>query len=231
MTDSTLFDSEDHQNEGGAPETLVVPDLVKDLIGPGKKYADVTKALEALGHSQAHIAKLEEEARKRREEEGDAISREELLKTVQEMLDAERATHGAAPQVDEAVITGLLDRKLTEREQAIVAKANRDTVKKALVEKYGEKAKEHYESRAKELGVGTKFLDDLIAHSPNAAYELLKLEPPKRNAGTATTGSVNSAALQTQVPPSRPAKSVMRGAPMTDVLAEWRRHDPRHKQE
>ena len=60
MADEILFAGEltpDPAN--AAPTTVSIPDNVKDLIGEGKKYATLEKALEALGHSQAHIAKIE----------------------------------------------------------------------------------------------------------------------------------------------------------------------------
>lgn len=232
MTDSTIFTEGQTPADGEAPTPPVaIPDTVKELIGEGKKYATVEKALEALGHSQAHIAKIEKENADLRGQAG-GVSQEQLLQTVQELLAAERATHGAATaSVDEAALASLLDRKLQERQAAEEAQRNVATVKKALQDKYGEKAEEHYKATAEALGVGPKFLNDLVAKSPAAASKLLGLEPGKPSAGSVTKGTVNTAALSNQVVTQPPKKSVMRGASTADMIEEWRRHDPTKKQE
>lgn len=233
--ESALFEEhKDPATENGAnppAPQLNLPDNVKEMIGPGKKYASVEKALEALGHSQQHIAKIEKENADLRGAAAGGVTQEEVLRTVRELLDAERDTHGAAPQVDEAAIAGLLDRKLTEREEAVLARANQQVVSKKLKDKFGDKAKEHYLAVAESLQIPVKMLDSIVAKSPDAASKLLQLEPVPANAGTATKGTVNTSALPNQVRPSPPAKSVMRGASMGEVMSEWKRHDPRQKQE
>lgn len=210
--------------------TIVIPDNVKEMIGDGKKYADVSKALEALGYSQEHIARIERENAELREKAGGGLSQDDVLKTVKDILAEERKTFGAPAQVDEAALTRVvdsaLDRKLTMKEEAAIANANTEVVKKAMLAKYGEKAEEQYKAKAGELGVGVKFLNDLVAKSPAAAFKLFGLDSDKPNAGTATHGSVNSAAFREQVPATPPAKSIMRGASTADILAEFRRHKP-----
>ena len=233
MSEQTIFQPvETKDGVESTPPAIVIPDNVKDMIGEGKKYADVAKALEALGHSQTHIARIEEENKTLREATASGITQNDVLRTVQEMLATERATHGTVPaSVDESVLDTLLERKLTAQREAAIANANTEVVKKALVEKYADKAEEIYKTKAEELGVGVKFLNDLVAKSPKAAFDLLGLEPPKTNNGTVTTGSVNTSALRPQDMSPKDRPSVMRGAKTADIVAEWRRHDPTKKQE
>ncbi|HEY6020231.1 MAG TPA: hypothetical protein VIY48_10105 [Candidatus Paceibacterota bacterium] len=236
MTDETIFGTDDQKSEGTAG-AVTLPDSVKDLIGPGKKYATVEKALESITHAQSHIAQLEAEARTLREKATGAVSQEELLRTVQELLAEERKAVTAADKthvtssLDENVLDDVLERKLADRERRRQEDANVTAVKAAMQEKYGEKAEEMYKAKATELGVGISFLNDVVAKSPEAASRLLGLEPKKQDSGVAhTRGSVNTSALHNreQAPPEH--KSIMLGARTSDIVNEWRRHDPTKKE-
>lgn len=226
MTEENLFGDpatpEVPDNAGATTPTL--PDSVKELVGPGKKYASVDVALEALGHSQAHIARLEAEAKELREKADAAKSNDEVYATVQELLKAERSTN-AAGTLDEAAISGLLDRKLTERETKLVQDSNANAVREALVKKYGtkEKAQEVFDSKAKEYGVGVGFLSDLAKKSPKAALDLFGIKVGESTPlAPASRGSVNTETLQPNGT-AVPGKKIMGGATTQDILAAWRR--------
>lgn len=230
MSDNKLFDDPQTTPEGDAnaqpqPATLVLPDPLKDLVGEGKKYASVEKALESIPHAQAHIQKLEQELKELREAVAKARGVDEVYNTVQDLLKQETATPVPAV-VDEDSLAAILDRKLAEREAAKRAQANREAVKKALVEKYGEKAKEAYESRLKELGLGEQFVDSLIAHSPAAALELFGLKGSTPKAPAPSLSSVNTAALNS-TPKEQPVKTVMGGATTQEIIAAWRAAAPK----
>lgn len=205
--------------EGTAPAPLALPDSVKDLVGPGKKYATVEKALEGLAHSQNHIATLETENRTLREKTEKALSVDQVYETVQELLAKERMT-SAPTAVDEATIAGLLDRTLTAREQAAAKKANVETVKAALKDKFGDKAEESFKAKAAELGVGVGFLNDLAAASPKAVLEYFGTKPaaslPPR-----TSSTVNTDALSATPRPPGTLPSVMAGATTKQVTSVW----------
>lgn len=228
MSDETIFDSDDQQNKE-TPGAVVIPDNVKDLIGPGKKYPTLEKALESIYHAQNHISTLEGELKTLRENANGTVSQEEVLKTVQELLAEERKTHGTS-QLDENVLDDILDRKLTAREEKIRQDQNVAAIKQQMKDTFGDKAEEVYKAKAAELGVGVSFLNSVVAKSPEAAQKLLGLEPKKTTGVAKTHGSVNSAALQfrEQTPPER--KKIMMGATTTDIVAEWRRHDPTKKE-
>ncbi len=225
MTDETLFNdggTTPPANEQASAPTIALPDNVKDLVGPGKKYATVEKALEALGHSQTHIATLQEEARVLREKAEAAVSNDEVYATVQELLKAERATHPAAT-LDEAAIASLLDRKLTERETVQIQAHNADTVREALVKKFGtkEKAQEVFDAKAKEYGVGVGFLTDLAKKSPKAALDLFGIKNESAPMAPAVRGSVNTEQLSQTASTPQP-KRIMGGASSADIMAAWR---------
>jgi len=114
MSESNLFDGAPATPtpvEPPKPTPTAIPDPLKELIGEGKKYATLDKALESIPHAQAHIQRLEEESRQLREQVASAKAVGEVYETVQELLKAEKATPALAPVVDENAIASILDRK------------------------------------------------------------------------------------------------------------------------
>ncbi len=207
-----------------APTPAVIPDSLKGLVGEGKKYATLEAALSSIGPAQEHILRLEDELRQAREsvQSGDALK--ETYETVQEMLTKLRETPQASV-VDEAAIAGLLDRKLTEREQKQIVAANAATVKQALEAKYGDKAKEVYDAKAEELGIKDGFLNDLAVKSPKAVLELFGIKPAASKATPSTPGSVNTAQFDNRPQPTQ-SKNIMFGAKTEDILTKWRAAKP-----
>lgn len=228
MTDENLFsdDGSTKTDKGDTPPVLNIPDNLKELIGPGKKYATVEKALEALPHAQSHIATLESEAAQLRKQVEQGLDANKVYETVQELLKAQRETPGSAP-LDEAAIANLLDRKLTERESQLVAANNLKSVQDAMREKYGDedKANEVFKTRATELGVGVDFLKDLAKKSPKAAKEMLGLNTKAQGTPARLSSSVNTDALahtkSTKAPPS-----VMGNATTGNMITAWRAAAP-----
>lgn len=226
MSDENLFSGEVTPTPEDKPNTINLPDNVKDLIGEGKKYSTVEKALEALGHSQAHISKIETENAQLRTVAEKAVDTEKLYETVQELLKAQEGKTPNAAPVDASSIESLLDRKLTEREQRNLENANADTVKQALVTKFGDKetAQKMFDEKAKELGIGVGFLTDLAKKSPKAVLEYFGVKNAGSPAPTRTT--VNSEQLSTQHR-EEPRKTVMGGASSAELLAAWKAAAPK----
>lgn len=225
MSEENIFTEQQTPPAGEQqPTTTQLPDHLKELVGPGKKYATVEKALESIPHAQQHISTLETELKGMREKIATAVSAEQVYETVQQLLEAEKATLSTAA-VDENSLAALLDRKLTEREQAAKQQSNVQSVKAALANKFGEKAEEMYVAKATELGVGIQFLNDIVKHSPKAALELFGLAhtptPPR-----STTGGINTEALNAQKQPKDKPQTVMGGASTNEMLDAWRAAKP-----
>lgn len=98
----------------------------------------------------------------------------------------------------------LVERVIKAQEARIAeqrAQTNGQAVADRLMELYGsqEAINKIVADRAAELGVGIQFLKDAAAKSPNAFYDLMKLETaPKQS--PAPRGDINPAALQTHAP-------------------------------
>lgn len=199
--------------ETAKPE-MVLPDEVKDFIGEGKKYGSLDAALKAIPHAQKHIATLEAEAKELRER----LAKQAVLEeTVTALNPASKTT---ATPFDPKELDSVLDRKLKERAEKQAQEANIADFRSAMSTKFGDKAKEVFETKAKELGIGTDFLTAMVAKSATAGKELFGLKSaPVVNTPT-PGGKVNTAALDPS--PSQSVKTVMGGASTSDMIAAFR---------
>lgn len=223
MTDD-IFDGSQTPAAIVPPAPPVVPDSLKELIGEGKKYASVEKALESLPHAQTHIQKIEQENAELRQKVLEAVAIDEVYKKLTENLDRGDGITPPSTGLDEASVASLLDRKLAEREALATATANTQRVKEALVGKYGEKAKEMYEAKAKELGVGVDFLNEVVKKSPRAAEELFGIKGKDTQAAPSTPG-INTSTLNTNRPPQQPTAKV-NGNSTEALISAWRAAKP-----
>jgi hypothetical protein len=225
MTD-TIFDGKTTPSADPAEPKITLPDEAAELIGEGKKYATVTDALKSVPHAQKHISTLEAELAQARAALEKATAAEEVYTTVKEML----AANGKPPVVGTGTTApdwdALLDRKLQALEAQKTAQGNTEQVKQVLVAQFGEKAIEVYKQKATDLGIGVETLNELCAKSPKAALELLGVKPKPTTAASTVTGStVDPSRLAALQNPQKP-KSVMGGAPTSELIAAWRAAKP-----
>lgn len=221
MTDESIF------NDGNTPPVIeqpkppVIPDSLKELVGEGKKYATVEKALESIPHAQAHIARIEQEANELRQRMAEAKAAEEVYAKLMETMNGKNEATPPTSGLDEASVAALFDRRLAEREAEAAARANVEKVKKALVTKYGDKAEEIYKAKADELGVGVNFLNDVVRRSPKAAEELFGIKPAPAGGGS-STGSLRTDNLSSTRPPQDKKPSWLGGGE-DSLVAKWRK--------
>lgn len=218
---TTIFEDGATPPAPAANTQPTLPDEVAELIGEGKKYATAEEALKSVPHAQKHIATLEAEMKALKEDLGKAKSAEEVYETVKEMMATGKQPSPAAVTTVVPDLDTLLDRKLEAREQALKAKENTELVKQALVAQFGDKAIDVYKEKAATLGIGVEFLNDLCAKSPNAAFELLGVKPARTVSPTTQKGTVNTTLLNATKTTPQP-KSVMGGAPTSEVIQAWR---------
>jgi hypothetical protein len=231
MTNDNLFKQEDSNT---TPEPSTTPDpemnaqangstsLLADQLAQivneqgQQKYATADKALEALTHSQQHIAKLEEENTKLREQNAVNRSVEDVLSAIQPKQVSESPAPSGLGEED-------VLRLLSQREEMAVAQSNAASVVAKMQEVYGEKADEVFYGKAAELGVTNDFMNSVAAKSPQAVFEMFGLNKPKQSSGS--EGSVNTEVLAAQNnganPP--PRSNINRiGATTQDLVNEWK---------
>jgi hypothetical protein len=171
--------------------STVTPDSLAELVGEGKKYATVEAALESIAPKEEHIGTLEAELAELRQ-------KNESLETAVKALDDIKAGNSKSDQtdLDPDAIARLVDSRIESKNAEKTAVQNVDTVVTAMKTKFGtaDKAKEAYEAKALELGMGVETLTEIAAKSPKAVLSYFDLKP-ETPAPTKTEGSVNTEAL------------------------------------
>lgn len=207
-----------------------VPDSVKELVGEGKKYNDVNAALNALPHAQSHIAQIEAENARLREQAEAARNAEDVLAEIKAAAQPQDApAEQPAPQVSTEVVAQLVDQRLQASKAAEIADANTKQVIDTMTTKYGDakKAEEVYLAKATELEISVAEMNSLIAKSPKAALTMFGLSSPETPVPEKISSSVNTEALNLN--PQTPATvgSVMGGSTSKTATQAWREAAPK----
>lgn len=231
MTDENIFAETTETTEVPATltQTPTLPTEVMELVGEGKKYKSTEDALKALPHAQAHIARLEQEAKELREKVAQAKAIDDLYDTLNARTQTGTEATPTAPVVDESLVDAVLERKLKEISAQKQRQENLQTVSKALTDKFGEKAQEVFKKKAEELGVNESFIRDVVAASSKAGLELFGLGKQEAPSTAAPAGGVNTLAVKSNAP-APTVKPIMGGATTADMLASWRSASPLNKQ-
>ena len=165
---------------------------------------------ERLANKDAFINQLQEELAGVR----DALAAKDVEVEAQRLLREAREAANPAPSREATPASRepakpldedqLVERVIKAQEQRVAAErsqANAKAVGERLVELYGspDAANKLVADRAAELGVSIVYLQETASKSPNAFYELMKLETaPKQS--PAPRGDINPVALQTHAP-------------------------------
>lgn len=163
-------------------ETIVSPKL-EDFVGEGKKYRDTEAAAKALVEKDTHIARIERENAELRQRP--IVDRSQEILDRMEALRREPVTQiQPQPVVTERTeVKGLSEedvlRLMDERSRKARGDANVNLVKQELQKKYGDKYPQALKSMAEKNGLGTKFLDQMAAESPQALLNLMGSEKPE----------------------------------------------------
>lgn len=192
------------------------------------KYRSVEEGLKALKHSQEYIAQLTQKDTQYQEEI--AALRAELTKrqSVEDAIasfskpiapEVTQPTGSVAQGLDEASVRKLLTQTLTEREAYQAAQSNTETVRKALVAKYGDKASAEVSAKAQSLGMTMEAISELASRSPQAVLALFNASSPATS-GAPMRSTVNIP-LDNPEPPKlqKPEGSMLRGAKQKDQVS------------
>ena len=165
----TIFEETSTTEDNSATTTTTTEsdNFMEMYVGEGKKYADVGEAIKALHHSQEHIQTLETENRDLRTQAEKAKTTEEILEALRTKQE-EGADNSHTTSIDEKALEEMLDRKLTDREQAAVATNNIKLVDTKMKSMFGDKAKSQLRAKATELGVSLDSMMRTASESPDA---------------------------------------------------------------
>lgn len=198
-------------------------DFKAALVGEGMKYQTDEDALKALYHSQAHIAKLEQEAAEREQQVAAKLAEQKTLEDILASIDGRKTeqppvapiqglTPPVAPTVPveapekqdlEVLIQEALTRHQTEKQIA----DNFARAVQTLDGKYGSRdaTNQAVASKAAELGVNVKFLQDLAERSPDGFLKFMAASTSSPQAGPVPKG-LNTASLLKHTPGTGPAQ-------------------------
>lgn len=187
------------------------------------KYKDLPTALDALRHSQEYIPNLkgENETLKQTVERltRELEERKNLEETIERLTSPKQESTPPGEQaLSEEKIAALLEQRLNAYEQEKIQTSNARQVEAALVERYGDKAREVVQQKCEEYGMTPAQMEALARTNPKAVTALFEVKPSPQ--GKPTTSSIN-------IPPSRspqeeqikaPEKSLLTGATTKDQV-------------
>jgi len=197
--------------------------MIKNESGE-QKYDNVTKALDALAHSQTYIPQLKSEAEAKDVEIArltEELNKRSSVEDVVSKLTAQQAQPETTPQVsglNEQEVLNLVQNFSAQQHQQSAELSNEKIVSDSLFSKFGDKTSEVVASKAAELGMSVEGLQKLSQSSPQAALQLFQVQGVT-HAPKTTMGSVN-------IPPTMlqedvlqpPTKSLLRGASTKDQV-------------
>lgn len=181
--------------------------VVPDVEAIQAKYEnDPNKAWQALAHSQAHIAKLEAEAKERAK----GVTLEQALEQIKNMNQSavmtppsQEPTSSSPPSVlDDTALEHKLDKMLSAKAEKERLERAKQEVGSFLLSKFDtvEKAKAEMAIKAKELNMTVEALDAIALNSPVAFYKLFGVENNStRNMNAAPTmGNIRTNMTETK---------------------------------
>lgn len=165
-------------------------DYYKELVGPGLKYSDNQAFARSRVEADAHIARLEDEQKRLREDLATRIQYEDFL--TQLKLTPPSTPGNTTPVTPATDVSGtmtpealerLVEQKLQQREQVRSAEQNLNLVDAKLRESYGPNYAQLLKNKAQELEMSEQFIKNLAATNPKALFRLLGVgeKPSKDN--------------------------------------------------
>lgn len=174
---------------------------VEALVGPGKKYKDIETLAKSVVDKDVFIETLKTESKQVREELNKRLTLEDFLdktapkeqpnssasKQVHNHEPVEReeirepaprsASENIRPEQLQTMIKEIINAENTKSTRA----TNIDTVRMELEKTWGSNYVAQLQTKAKDLGVPTDFLDDMAARAPKAFLALVGVEESSKD--------------------------------------------------
>lgn len=175
------------------------------LVGEGKKFKTVEDLAKGKVEADAFIEKLKTELKEIRTMAEGKLNAETALQELRDEIKTlregrvERPKDNTSPELTPTDVQTLVEQTITSRESQKTAEQNILEANSKMVEVFGttQAAQAHLQARAKELNVGTSWLKDMAAKSPQGFLDLMNVGKAKDGAsGSFVQGSVNPDALR-----------------------------------
>lgn len=227
MTTSVFDQNTDTKTVDNTAPASVSPfdDKLKAIVNDQgePKYKDVPSALDALAASQAHIKRLEDEAKIRlaeeariREELAKAEALEDVVRRLQTNKELGKDVTPPNTGLSEDAIVQKLETILSQREANATAKLNMQSVSDTLSAKYGDKTAALVADKAKELSMSPQELGILSSKNPKLVLSLFgeNFKPPVNPSTPSQSTPLNPVITEPEL--KRPEKSLLSGPAATD---------------
>lgn len=167
-----------------------------------QKYATLADALVGLKNAQEFIPSLQAKQAEKDAEIERLRKEAERVHTLEETLAAftsqrdEQRQPTAAPAFDEKQLADLVNRQLSQREQAVVAQQNIASVVSTLQQSFGADAEAKFYGKAQEMGMSKEEINTLASKNPKAVLAMLGVsnQASKQTNTNIPPGSFNSSA-------------------------------------
>jgi len=185
------------------------------------KYATTEAALASIPNAQNHISNLERENNELREKVATAKTSAEYA---DELLSQGQQTVDSKTGLSETEVNSIIENQLSQRAVVATRSQNLSAVNEALVDKFGDKAKDTLTMKGHELGLTIEGIEELAATSPRVVMNWFSEIKPS----VTKTPQSNTVTLAQDTSYKAPVehKSIMGGSSTKDVLDAWRRAAP-----
>jgi hypothetical protein len=196
MTD-VFSDPKPEESKEPTQGNQTTEDILSQLVGEGKKFKTVEDLARGKLEADRFISDLTEEQKELRnalKEYEEKLAKTETVKDLFGNKDSASSKDNQAEQMTTEDILKLVDERLTKRTAAQQEAANKERANAALLKHFGNddaKARAFVKSEAERLGVGTDFLKDMSAKSPEAFLRLVGVNQPRANPGASFDNAVN----------------------------------------
>lgn len=181
-------------------------DYSAELIGEGKKYADVKLLAKSRLEADNHIDRLEKENKGIRAELEKRLTLEELMtKLTQQTKDpvvkennqnleseGKQDQPNPASGITAEQLQQLVDSRLAVKQQEVIAQTNLTFAKSKLKETFGDNYVQALDDKCKELGVTREYLNKLAIEQPNVLLRLVGGKPTETNSPSGNTRSIDA---------------------------------------
>lgn len=159
---------------------------LEDLVGPGKRYADVQALAKAAKHQLPYIKRLEEEGEAQRQELQKRLSVEEYVSQLRQEIKESRGSdslnekktpvNSEGSQIDAAALKKEMfsefENLLTTQQKKARAERNVEIVREKLKEVWGNTYATQLKRKAEELSLSEDFLANLATDNPEAFLKI-----------------------------------------------------------
>jgi hypothetical protein len=167
MSEENVFTSDQASSQAGETNTEV-----STLFEIGDRKYDAEAARKKIEAADEHIKRIEQENADLRAKAAKAASVDEVLEAIKKKQETGQNPTSSDDGLD---IHKMVQEAYRETVQASRKAENLETANKRMQEKYGGKAKEVLESRAKELGVSVGKLKAIAEDSPDAFLQFFEV--------------------------------------------------------